>query len=235
MTMNTVSKEDYLSIIFKYRDKDQGIKPNRIAEKLNITRAAVTDMLRKLAREKWIQYIPYKSVKLTPAGEEFALNIIRRHRIWETFLSQVVGLPWDVVHEEAGRLEHSSSDELINRLEEMCQFPEFDPHGAPIPDKSGLLPKQSRLLPLSAVKDNQNVIVMRVDDSDRKFLKYLSAIGISLKQMVHVKEVLDFDKSLQIIINNKQINISHKLADNVFVQLDSHQKLTAGKKSSTVA
>ncbi len=219
--MHNVSKENYLSIIYKYRDSEQEIKPNLIAEKLNITRAAVTDMLRRLAKKNCIQYAPYKSVKLTGEGEEFALNIIRRHRIWETFLSRVVGLPWDMVHEEAGRLEHSSSDELINRLEEMCQFPEFDPHGAPIPDKTGVLPKQDRLMPLSALKDNQDGMVMRVDDSDRKFLKYLSDIGISLKQMIHVQEVLDFDKSILITINNKQLNISNKLADNVFVQLES--------------
>ncbi len=218
--MQNVSKEDYLSIIFKYCDSDRGIKPNLIAEKLNVTRAAVTDMLRKLAKENLISHAPYKSVKLTPEGEELALNIVRRHRIWETFLAKVVGLPWDKVHGEAEKLEHASSDELIDRLEEMCQFPKFDPHGAPIPDKTGMLPLLDGLMPLSALKDNQNGIVMRVDDSDNKLLRYLSEIGISLKQVVHVQEVLDFDKSLLVVINDKQINISDKLAENVFVQLD---------------
>jgi DtxR family Mn-dependent transcriptional regulator len=218
--MQNVSKEDYLSIIFKYRDSNREIKPNLIAEKLNVTRAAVTDMLRRLAKENLISYAPYKRVKLKSSGEEFALNIVRRHRIWETFLTQVVGLPWDKVHEEAEKLEHASSDELIDRLEEMCQFPEFDPHGAPIPDKTGVLPLLEGLMPLSALKDNQNGIVMRVDDSDKKLLKYLSDIGISLKQVVHVQEVLDFDKSMLVVINDKQINISDKLAKNVFVQLN---------------
>jgi DtxR family transcriptional regulator, Mn-dependent transcriptional regulator len=218
--MKNVSKENYLSIIFKYRDASLQMKPNLIAEKLNVTRAAVTDMLRKLTKEKLVSHSPYQSVQLTPAGEDVAVNIVRRHRIWETFLTQIVGLPWDKVHEEAEKLEHASSDALIDRLEEMCQFPQFDPHGAPIPDKTGMLPLLDDLMPLSALKDNQNGIVMRVDDSDNKLLKYLSDIGISLKQVVHVREVLDFDKSLLVIINNKQINISDKLAENVFVQLN---------------
>lgn len=218
--MQNTSKEDYLSVIYKYRNSRQEIKPNLIAEKLGVTRAAVTDMLRKLSREQLIQYAPYKSVSLTIPGETYARTIIRRHRIWETFLSQVVGFPWDKVHAEAGRLEHASSDELIDRLEEMCQFPEFDPHGAPIPDKSGVLPPVQKLLPLSALKNRQDGIVMRVDDSDQKLLKYLSDIGMSLNQVVHVEEVLDFDHSLVIVINNRQINISNKLADNVFVQLN---------------
>lgn len=216
----SISQEDYLSIIFKYGDGNREIKPNVIADKLHVTRAAVTDMLRKLAKENLISYAPYQSVKLTPEGEEVALNIVRRHRIWETFLTLVVGLPWDKVHDEAEKLEHASSDELIDRLEEMCQFPDFDPHGAPIPDKTGVLPPLDGLLPLSALKDNQDGIVMRVDDSDKRLLKYLSDIGISLNQVVHVQEVRDFDNSRLVVINDEQINISDKLAGNVFVQPD---------------
>lgn len=218
--MQNVTQENYLSVIYKYRGENDEIKQNLIAEKLNVTPAAVTDMLRKLTKEAYVRYIPYKSISLTESGEAYARNIVRRHRIWETFLSQIVGIPWDKVHDEAERLEHSSSDELINRLEEMCKFPEFDPHGAPIPDKSGVLPIQVDLLPLAELKGNQKGIVMRVDDSDKKMLKYLSNIGISLNQVVHVQEVLEFDQSLLIQINKKQINISNKLAENVFVQLN---------------
>jgi DtxR family Mn-dependent transcriptional regulator len=217
--MPNVSQEDYLSVIYKYRDESDEIKPNLIAEKLHVTRAAVTDMLRKLTKEEHISYSPYKSVSLTDSGEAYARNIVRRHRIWEVFLSQIVGMPWDKVHEEAERLEHSSSDELIDRLEEMCKFPEFDPHGAPIPGRTGALPAQVGLLPLSVLKKNQECIVMRVNDSDEKLLKYLSDIGITLNQVVKVKDVLEFDQSLCILIDTKQVNISSKLANNVFVQL----------------
>ena len=142
--MSSISIENYLSIIYKYRNEAGGIKGNVIAEKLHISNSAVTDMLKKLAKAKLIEYTPYKEIRLTETGESSALNLVRRHRIWEIFLHLIVKLPWEMVHEEAERLEHHSSDELINRLDEMLNFPEFDPHGAPIPGKDGDIPKQKK-------------------------------------------------------------------------------------------
>src|SRR5690606_2599676 len=133
--MKNISKEDYLSAIYKFRDENGEIKPNLIAETLEISNAAVTDMLRKLSTDGFVVYKKYKGIKLTSEGENYAKNMVRRHRIWEVFLHQIVGLPWDKVHDEAHNLEHSSSDELINKMEEMLDFPEFDPHGDPIPGK----------------------------------------------------------------------------------------------------
>ena len=141
LNMKNISKEDYLSVIYKSADSNGEIKANQIAEQLNISSAAVTDMLRKLSKEGYVEYKRYKGTKLTNSGEDYARNMVRRHRIWELFLHQVVGLPWDKVHDEAHNLEHSASDELINKMEEMLDYPEFDPHGDPIPDKNGQLPK----------------------------------------------------------------------------------------------
>ncbi len=109
--MKNISKEDYLSAIYKYRDSNGQIKANEIAEKLQVSNAAVTDMLRKLAKEGEIDYRRYKGIKLTESGKEYARKMVRRHRIWEVFLHQIVGLPWDKVHDEAHNLEHSASDE----------------------------------------------------------------------------------------------------------------------------
>jgi DtxR family transcriptional regulator, Mn-dependent transcriptional regulator len=127
--MNNISKEDYLSTIFKFQSRGGDIKPTAIAQKLQVSQAAVTDMLKKLATDKYVLYEKYKGIHLTPRGEEFARNMVRRHRIWEVFLQKIVGMEWDKVHEEAHRLEHSSSDDLINRLEILLRYPEFDPHG----------------------------------------------------------------------------------------------------------
>jgi DtxR family Mn-dependent transcriptional regulator len=135
--MNNISKEDYLSAIYKYRGKNGEIKANLIAEKLQVSNAAVSDMLKKLSSDGHIKYEPYKGVKLTINGEEYAKKMVRRHRIWEVFLHQIVGLKWDEVHDEAHKLEHSTSDKLLNKMEEMLDFPEFDPHGDPIPSKDG--------------------------------------------------------------------------------------------------
>jgi DtxR family Mn-dependent transcriptional regulator len=128
-------------------------------------------------------------------------------------------MPWDKVHEEANRLEHSGSDELINRLEEMLEFPEYDPHGDPIPSKEGKVPKLRKHVQLADLKSGQTGTVIRVNDFDEQFLSYISRIGIKLGGLILVKEKRKFDKSLQIIVKGKQINISSKVAENIFVEL----------------
>jgi DtxR family Mn-dependent transcriptional regulator len=142
---------------------------------------------------------------------------VRRHRIWEVFLHQIVGLPWDKVHGEAENLEHSSSDELIDRMEEMLDYPEFDPHGDPIPDKNGKMPNSNLGVPLSAIEPGNIVRVNRVPDFDSSFLQYISKIGIELNKEITVLDALDFDHSLSIKVDRKETNISNKVAANIFV------------------
>ncbi|MCU0365332.1 MAG: metal-dependent transcriptional regulator, partial [Ignavibacteriaceae bacterium] len=184
--MKNISKEDYLSVIYKSADGNGEIKANQIAGQLNISAAAVTDMLRKLSEAGYVEYKRYKGTKLTKSGEEYARSMVRRHRIWELFLHQVVGLPWDKVHDEAHNLEHSASDELINRMEEMLDYPEYDPHGDPIPDKNGKLPKGNSGVPLSTIDPGKKVKINRVHDFDSSFLQYVSKIGIELNKEVIV-------------------------------------------------
>jgi len=215
--MNNISKEDYLSAIYKYSDGKGTIKANQIAVKLGISGAAVTDMLKKLAKDGYVNYERYRGIKLTKNGEDYARSMVRRHRIWELFLHQIVGVAWDKVHDEAHNLEHSASDELINRMEEMLDYPEFDPHGDPIPDKNGKLPKGERGIPLNSIQSGRRVKVVRVNDFDSSFLSYLSRIGIVLNKEVVVSELLEFDRSLLITVDNKETSISNKLAANVFV------------------
>lgn len=220
--MKNISKEDYLSEIYKNENPDGQIRANLIAEKLRVSNAAVTDMLKKLKSEGHIKYKPYRGIELTEQGRELARNMVRRHRIWEVFLHQIVGLPWDKVHEEAHHLEHSGSDELINKMEEMLNFPEFDPHGDPIPSKKGFVPKQRRNVALTALNENQKGVVVRVNDFDSKFLNYISKIGVKLNKEIKVCEVLNFDKSILVKIDNKQINLSHTIAKNIFVEINKH-------------
>ncbi|HKI79415.1 MAG TPA: metal-dependent transcriptional regulator [Ignavibacteriaceae bacterium] len=217
--MQNISKEDYLGIIYKHKNESGEIKPNIIAEKLQISNAAVTDMLKKLSKDGHINYEKYKGIRLTASGEEYAKNMVRRHRIWEVFLNQIVGMPWEKVHEEANRLEHSASDELINRLEEMLEYPEYDPHGDPIPSKEGKVPKLREHVPLEDLKQGQVGTVIRVNDFDDQFLVYISKIGINLNEVILVKEKRKFDKSMQIIVNGKPCNISSKVAENIFVEI----------------
>ncbi len=201
--MKNISKEDYLTTIYRHRNNEGGIKATQLAEQLEISNAAVTDMMKKLSRDGLVNYARYKGIKLSKLGESYARNMIRRHRIWELFLQRIVGMPWDKVHDEAEQLEHSSSDELINRLEEMLEYPQFDPHGDPIPDKNGMLPTQKKMIPLSMIETGEKVEVVRVNDFDNDFLNYLSGIGIKLNKKLIIKDVLNFDKSMLIEIDGK--------------------------------
>lgn len=217
--MHNISKEDYLSVIFKNQNSDGEIKSNIIAEKLSVSNAAVTDMLKKLSKDGYIIYERYKGIKLTNEGESYARNMVRRHRIWEVFLNQIVGMPWDKVHEEANKLEHSSSDDLINRLETMLDYPEYDPHGDPIPTKNGKIPKLKKHRPLSELKEGESGKVIRVNDFDEKFLGYISELGIKLQETISVKQKRAFDKSMEVVVKGKPWNISQKLAQNIFIEI----------------
>lgn len=216
--MENVSKEDYLSAIFKDRDADGKIKANQIAERLEISNAAVTDMLKKLSRDGFINYRKYKGIKLTSEGEQYAKNMVRRHRIWEIFLYQVLGLPWDKVHKEAEKLEHSSSDELIDRMEKFLNYPKFDPHGDPIPTKNGKFPKQKKTVAVINLKPNEKGEVIRVNDFNSELLSYISKIGIELGKEIFVKEIFEFDRSVLIKVGDKEINISKTIASNIFIE-----------------
>jgi DtxR family Mn-dependent transcriptional regulator len=221
--MKNISKEDYLTTIYRHRNSEGGIKATQLAEQLEISNAAVTDMMKKLSRDGLVNYARYKGIKLSKQGESYARNMIRRHRIWELFLQRIVGMPWDKVHDEAEQLEHSSSDELINRLEEILEYPQFDPHGDPIPDKNGMLPTHKKMIPLSMIETGEKVEVVRVNDFDNDFLNYLSGIGIKLNKKLIIKDVLNFDKSMLIEIDGSEINISNTIAANIFVVRANNQ------------
>ena len=216
--MNNISQEDYLTAIFRNLDDAGEIKPNLLAEKLEISNAAVTDMLRKLSRDGFVDYKKYKSIKLTNNGESYAKNMLRRHRIWEVFLHQTLGMSWDKVHEEAEKLEHSSSDELINLLEEFLDYPEVDPHGYPIPDKNGKIKKSKSVVAITELSENDIAKVIRVNDDVKNLLSYITKIGISLGKEIIIKDKLEYDGSVLVKIDNKEMNISNKIASNIFVE-----------------
>jgi len=216
--MDNISQEDYLTAIFRNQDDAGEIKPNLLATKLEISNAAVTDMLRKLSRDGFVDYKKYKSIKLTDEGKIYAKNMLRRHRIWEVFLHQKLDMPWDKVHEEAEKLEHSSSDELINLLEEFLEYPEVDPHGYPIPDKKGRIKKSKSVVAITELNENDSAIVIRVNDDVKNLLSYVTKIGISLGKEIIIKDKLEYDGSVLMQIDKKEVNISNKIASNIFVE-----------------
>jgi DtxR family Mn-dependent transcriptional regulator len=214
--MNSFTEENYLKSIYILIEQESGaVATNAIAEKVNTKAASVTDMLKKLSEKKFINYQKYQGVTLTAKGEKVALNIVRKHRLWEMFLVEKLNFTWDEVHDVAEQLEHINSDKLIEEIDKFLNRPKVDPHGDPIPDAKGKLQIQKSCL-LSGFKKNEVCIMTGVVDHSPTFLQYLDKSGITLGNEIKIKEIIEFDHSLQIIINKrKTIFISNDIAKNI--------------------
>jgi DtxR family Mn-dependent transcriptional regulator len=214
--MNSFTEENYIKAIYKLTEKyGDTINTNAIAEKTNTKAASVTDMLKRLSSKELINYKKYKGVTLTAKGEKLALNIIRKHRLWEMFLVVKLGFKWDEVHEIAEELEHINSEKLIEQLDQFLDYPKVDPHGDPIPDAKGKVNISKSLL---LAKSNKNITytMTGVVDHSPTFLKYLEQSGITLGCSIKIKDIVEFDNSLHIMINKrKNIFISNEVAKNI--------------------
>ena len=214
--MRSRSEEDYLKAIYSLWKNDEPISTTDIANYLNMKASSVTDMLQKLSDKGWINYKKYKGANLTDEGKKIALSIIRKHRLWETFLVSNLHFKWDEVHEIAEQLEHIDSAELINRLDNYLGNPMYDPHGDPIPNKEGKIPK-SFSIPLIELPVNKIGKVVGVSSDTPSFLQYLDKINIQLGSTIKVKDKIEFDQSLEIIINDKNYQISATVAKNILI------------------
>lgn len=215
------TEENYLKAIFALSRlyDEQEVSTNMISEHLKNKAASVTDMLKRLADKKLIDYKPYKGVKLTEKGKKTAIKVVRKHRLWEVFLVEKLNFKWDEVHDIAEQLEHVNSDELIEKLDLFLGKPKSDPHGDPIPDASGKFGIQKSVT-LSAAPQKSILIITGVNDHSSEFLKFLSGSGIGLGDHLKIEEVNTYDNSLKIKVNNKRaLFLSHKAAENILVEL----------------
>ncbi|WP_299015739.1 metal-dependent transcriptional regulator [uncultured Polaribacter sp.] len=216
--MFTHSEENYLKTIYHLElDSKKGISTNAIAKSLATKASSVTDMVKKLSEKEVVVYKKYKGVTLTAFGKKTAANIVRKHRLWEVFLVEKLNFSWDEVHEVAEQLEHIKSPKLINQLDAFLSFPTHDPHGDPIPDKDGNLKTIEKSL-LSTLQKNESGICVGVDDSSSEFLQFLDKKGIVLGKKIAVLEKEEFDDSLLIVIEDKKLSISNKIANNLYIK-----------------
>lgn len=216
--MRTETVENYLKTIYNLSADNTSVVANQqLADKLDINPASVTEALRKLHELKYVIYEKSYGTRLTTAGVKMALNIVRRHRIWETYLVKELGFGWDEVHVIAEELEHVKNDKLINKLAEILGNPVFDPHGDPIPDAKGKIHK-SNFIKLSEAKIKNNYKVMGVTDHSTAFLKYLDKHHLIIGAGITMKTIEEFDNSIILICQKKEVNISPKAAECIIVQ-----------------
>lgn len=217
--MFSQAEENYIKSIYAISAlSNDAVSTNVIAEKMETKASSVTDMIKKLSDKKLVNYKKYQGVSLTDVGRKTALSIIRKHRLWEVFLVNKLGFSWDEVHDIAEQLEHIQSEKLIDKLDELLDYPAFDPHGDPIPDKEGNFKKRDKVL-LSELSLGDEGICVGVKDSSSKFLKFLDKHKIALGDKIKIMDKEEFDGSINLKIEDKAIHISHQIASNLYLKL----------------
>ncbi|MNJ99420.1 Iron-dependent repressor IdeR [compost metagenome] len=215
----TYSEENYLKVIYHLSlNANKGVTTNSIANVMESKPSSVTDMVQKLAEKELVIYKKYQGVELTKEGKFMALMIVRKHRLWEVFLVDKLDFSWDEVHDVAEQLEHIKSEKLTNKLDEFLGFPTEDPHGDPIPDREGKIAKIEKQL-LSEIPAGRMAMCVGVKDSSSTFLQYLDKQQIALGSTLEVISKEDFDLSLTLRVDDKEVTVSNKIAGNLFVKL----------------
>lgn len=212
-------EENYLKAILKLSGAPDGlVSTNAIAARLSTTAASVTDMLKKLSEKDLIHYRRYKGAALTPEGQRIATVLVRKHRLWEVFLVESLGMTWDEVHDIAEQLEHIQSDRLIESLDAFLGHPKFDPHGDPIPNAEGKYSVRAQV-PLSSLNEGQEGTVIGVREAETTFLQHLNEKGLTPGKTVRVLTKDTYDNTLRLLAEGRELNLSGKAARNIMIKV----------------
>ena len=216
----TKNIEDYLKAIFYLTQEFdfEKVGTNQLAEYLGLSPASVSVMIKKMKDKKLVDYQKYSKVSLTDSGHNIALRLVRKHRLWETFLYSHMNFSWDEVHEVAHQLEHIHSPKLIRELDNFLGNPKRDPHGDVIPDEDGnfIIPTKKSL---SELKAGDLCRLVSVKDNSAAFLKYVTQLGLALSSEIRIKEIREFDGSMLISYDGKNENVSNMFAESIYVEL----------------
>lgn len=216
--MLSLVEENYLKAIYHLSVAGKNpVSTNALADNMNNKAASVTDMIKRLSSKGVISYEKYHGVNISDKGKSEALKVIRKHRLWETFLVEKLNFNWDEVHEVAEQLEHIQSPLLIEKLDAFLGHPKTDPHGHPIPDRNGKI-QELKQVPLSSFTIERKGIVRSVRDASPNFLQYLSKIGVHIGAAIVILEKIEFDGSLEVMIDNsKKVFISREASENLLI------------------
>jgi DtxR family transcriptional regulator, Mn-dependent transcriptional regulator len=216
--MRTETDENYLKEIYSLELEHGQVSTSMLADRFGCSPASVTGMLKKFANLKWVVYEPYQGVKLTTVGREIALEIIRHHRLIETYLAQALNLPWDRVHDEAEKLEHVLSEYLEERIDELLGHPTFDPHGSPIPTRDGLVTTDAGRLHLADLPVGSMVEILEINDHDPHLLVYLGERNLRPGAELKVIEVEPIDGLITVRSSGKDYVLGRKVARQIAVR-----------------
>lgn len=216
--MITLTEENYIKAIYHLGNNGSNtVNTNAIAEAMQTKASSVTDMIKKLSEKNYADYKKYQGVTLTDEGKRVAVNIIRKHRLWEVFLVEKLNFSWDEVHEVAEHLEHIKSEKLVDELDAFLEFPTHDPHGDPIPDKDGKF-KHIEKIVLAKAEIGHTYNCVGVVDTSTKFLQYLDSNHIGLGTMITVKHREPYDNSITITLKQGDIVVSQNVAKNLYLK-----------------
>ncbi|MGH9379502.1 MAG: metal-dependent transcriptional regulator [Thermoanaerobaculia bacterium] len=218
--MPTSTVEDYLKSILKHMPPEPGglVSMGQIGSDLRVAPGTVTAMVKTLAESGLVEYEPYSGVRLTKAGRQLALHVLRRHRLIELFLVQVVGLDWSEVHDEAERMEHAVSDRLIERLDALLGHPTVDPHGDPIPTLQGRLTPQDHLRGLLECEPGEEIVIQRVVDQSEEFLRLLDREGLKPGSRWRVLEEDLAADTMELGQGDKRLRLGRRAASKLLVE-----------------
>lgn len=213
------TEENYLKAIFKLSGKENApVATSAIASALNTTSASVTDMLKRLTEKKFVLYEKYKGARLSKTGKVVAVNLLRKHRLWETFMVEKLNFSWDEVHVVAEQLEHIQSPKLIDQLDGFLGYPKFDPHGDPIPDRDGHF-EHPTPTSLADLPIGQQAVIVGVQEDSAALLRYLKKCQLVLGTQVKLLEIHEFDQSRLIRLESGQEHtLTHKVAQNLYLK-----------------
>ncbi|NDC40793.1 MAG: metal-dependent transcriptional regulator [Chitinophagia bacterium] len=219
LSSQTLSEENYLKTIYTLSRNLKGkVSLTMVAEALSNNPASVVDMIRKLADKQLVAYEKARGISLTETGQRSAVHIIRRHRLWEVFLHDKLAYNWDEIHDIAEQLEHIHHHDLADRLDQFLGFPEYDPHGDPIPNAKGELPVASTLT-LAELEPGAVCTVTGVRDTSTAFLQYLGQLAVGIGTSIAILEKIGFDESLVLrIAGERAVTVSKKFAENLVVK-----------------
>ena len=213
----TLTEENYLKAIYQFGGNgNKVVSTNSLADALDTKASSVTDMIKKLSEKELVNYEKYQGVHLTKEGEKIALNIIRKHRLWEVFLVEKLNFRWDEVHDIAEYLEHVNSNVLFERLEKFLGHPKFDPHGDPIPNKDGDFTAHEDFCLLDMKKGSKGKIV-GVKQHTSAFLQYLENLNLVVGAEIKVLEKLEFENSVKIEVRGKEQILSGNVGDKLYI------------------